>query len=156
MPKLLNYKRCLYAFKICSLFSCQASFPPRNLFSKASRTAVIQEINIYDSACEEAEPCLDIDTDNCIIGELVFKLTVCRERCHMAFLWGNNKYPLATFTCAILTLSINVSNSFWHYFQQLQDRCLREESLYIHCSLCHLVTLVETIGRWGPSSHCCL
>lgn len=91
---------------------------------------MIQEINIYDSGCEEAEPCLDIDTDNCIIGELVFKLTVCWERRHMAFLWGNNKYPLATFICAILTLSINVSNSFWHYFQQLQDRCLREEILH--------------------------
>lgn len=39
--KTLNCKRCLSAFKIFALFSCQASFPPRDLFPKASRTAVI-------------------------------------------------------------------------------------------------------------------
>lgn len=113
------------------MFSCQASFPPRNLFSKASRTAVIQEINICDSGCEGAEPCLDIDTDNCIIGELMFRLTVSWERCHTAFLWWEQYVSPSNIYICLLTLSINVSNSFWHYFQQHQETCLRKVILHM-------------------------
>lgn len=40
---------------------------------------------------------------------------------------GNNKHPLSTFILAIFPLSLNAPNSFWHCFQQLQRRCLREK-----------------------------
>lgn len=42
---------------------------------------------------------------------------------------GNSKYPLAIFILAIFPLSVNASDSFWHCFQQLWNRCLRKKNL---------------------------